>query len=102
MQSAPPRPRRRGVLAAPATFNNTLPTSRYAGGELGTSVQHNGNSPVFVDAFAGCGGLSLGLLRAGWKGLFAIEKDAFAFETLKVNLIDDGARHRYAWPEWLE
>ncbi len=62
----------------------------------------NGNRPVFVDAFAGCGGLSLGLLRAGWRGLFAIEKDAFAFETLQSNLIADGARHRYAWPEWLE
>jgi DNA (cytosine-5)-methyltransferase 1 len=65
-------------------------------------VQANQNSPVFVDAFAGCGGLSLGLLRAGWRGLFAIEKDAFAFSTLKVNLVDPGARHRYAWPVWLE
>lgn len=65
-------------------------------------MQINGYSPVFVDAFAGCGGLSLGLLRAGWRGLFAIEKDAFAFSTLKVNLVDPGARHRYAWPDWLE
>lgn len=62
----------------------------------------NGDRPVFVDAFAGCGGLSLGLLRAGWSGLFAIEKDAFAFETLRTNLIAEGARHRYAWPDWLE
>ncbi|WP_199231666.1 DNA cytosine methyltransferase [Azospirillum sp. TSO35-2] len=54
-----------------------------------------------MDAFAGCGGLSLGLMRAGWKGLFAIEKDLFAFETLKANLID-GPRFQYDWPEWLE
>ena len=46
--------------------------------------------PVFVDAFAGCGGLSLGLLRAGWRGLFAVEKDGFAFATLRENLINDG------------
>jgi len=48
---------------------------------------------VFVDLFAGCGGLSLGLMNAGWKGLFAVEKDSFAFETLKTNLIGaDGNR----------
>lgn len=34
--------------------------------------------------------------------MFAIEKDSFAFSTLKTNLIDLGARHRYDWPEWLE
>jgi DNA (cytosine-5)-methyltransferase 1 len=61
-----------------------------------------GDEPLFIDAFAGCGGLSLGLLKAGWKGVFAIEKDAFAFDTLKHNLIDDGGRYRFAWPEWLE
>jgi DNA (cytosine-5)-methyltransferase 1 len=59
------------------------------------------DKPVFIDAFAGCGGLSLGLLRAGWSGLFAIEKDSFAFRTLKYNLVDQGSRHRYSWPAWL-
>lgn len=29
---------------------------------------------IYIDLFAGCGGLSLGLHNAGWKGLFAIEK----------------------------
>ena len=47
-----------------------------------SAAGHNGLT--FIDAFAGCGGLSLGLLKAGWNGLFAIEKDGFA------------------WPEWLE
>jgi DNA (cytosine-5)-methyltransferase 1 len=56
---------------------------------------------VFVDAFAGCGGLSLGLMQAGWQGLFAIEKDKFAFETLKANLLAVQARFRFAWPDWL-
>lgn len=55
---------------------------------------------TFVDTFAGCGGLSLGLMKAGWHGLFAIEKDLFAFETLKHNLID-GCRYSFDWPKWL-
>ena len=65
-------------------------------------MQTSGDEPVFIDAFAGCGGLSLGLLRSGWRGMFAIEKDAVAFDTLKSNLIDPGARFRYDWPAWLE
>ena len=52
-----------------------------------------------IDLFAGCGGLSLGLYQAGWKGLFAIEKNAFAFETLKFNLIDN--KKHFDWPQWL-
>lgn len=57
--------------------------------------------PTFIDAFAGCGGLSLGLMRSGWKGLFAIEKDSFAFATLKSNLLDTQREIRYQWPAWL-
>jgi DNA (cytosine-5)-methyltransferase 1 len=57
--------------------------------------------PVFIDVFAGCGGLSLGLKRAGWGGLFAIEKDAFAFETLDANFPAGGALS-YGWPETIE
>jgi DNA (cytosine-5)-methyltransferase 1 len=70
--------------------------------KLGTSVRDDRRQPLFIDAFAGCGGLSLGLLRAGWHGVFAIEKDKFAFATLKKNLIDPGSRHRFEWPTWLE
>lgn len=43
--------------------------------------------------------MSLGLYQAGWHGLFAIEKNAFAFETLKYNLIDN--KKHFDWPEWL-
>lgn len=53
---------------------------------------------VFVDAFAGCGGLSLGLKKAGWKGLFAIERDACAFETLSANFPPGDTRLGYRWP----
>lgn len=52
-----------------------------------------------VDIFSGCGGLTLGLHKAGIQGLFAIEKSADAFATLKFNLIDR-LRH-FDWPDWL-
>lgn len=52
-----------------------------------------------IDLFAGCGGLSLGLYQAGWNGIFAIEKNAFAFDTLKFNLIDNN--QHFTWPNWL-
>lgn len=58
-------------------------------------------SPVFIDVFAGCGGLSLGLMQSGWKGLFAVEHDANAFQTLGHNLLEERAKHRYDWPLWL-
>lgn len=56
---------------------------------------------TFIDVFAGCGGLSLGLMSAGWEGLFAIEKDAFAFETLSINLLRSGPGPKFNWPQWL-
>ena len=56
---------------------------------------------TFIDAFAGCGGLSLGLMQAGWTGRFAIERDKFAFATLKTNLLAKGAKYKYVWPRWL-
>jgi DNA (cytosine-5)-methyltransferase 1 len=45
------------------------------------------NKKFFIDLFAGCGGLSLGLLNAGFEGVLAIEKCDAAFSTLKENLI---------------
>jgi len=54
---------------------------------------------TYIDLFAGCGGLSLGLHNAGWKGLFAIEKSKDAFKTLKHNLFD--TKKHFDWPEWL-
>lgn len=55
---------------------------------------------TFGDVFAGCGGLSLGLINSGWKGIFAIEKNPNAFETLKTNLIS-GQRRGFDWAKWL-
>lgn len=57
--------------------------------------------PSFADVFAGCGGLSLGLLQAGLEGRFAIEHDQFAFETLKANLLGKNSEFKFKWPRWL-
>ena len=56
---------------------------------------------TFIDAFAGCGGLSLGLMQAGLLGKFAIEHDSFAFATLKANLLSKASHFKYSWPRWL-
>ena len=55
----------------------------------------------FIDLFAGCGGLSLGLMESGWTGMFGIEKDPYAFETLAHNLLRTNRALRYQWPDWL-
>lgn len=54
---------------------------------------------IYIDIFAGCGGLSSGLLNAGWTGLFAVEKNPDAFSTLKHNLIEK--KQHFEWPDWL-
>ena len=58
------------------------------------------NKKTYIDLFSGCGGLSLGLNNAGWKGNFAIEKSEDAFKTLKHNLIKK--KKHFDWPNWLE
>ncbi len=40
-------------------------------------------------------------MQAGWQGLFAIEKDRHAFETLSTNLIAENSGHQFDWPTWL-
>lgn len=57
--------------------------------------------PTFIDLFAGCGGLSLGLTKAGWSGRFAIERHPDAFATLHDNLLK-GPKKGFTWPRWLE
>jgi DNA (cytosine-5)-methyltransferase 1 len=53
----------------------------------------------YIDIFAGCGGLSLGLHLSGWEGVFAVEKSSMAFETLSYNLIEKNSH--FTWPSWL-
>jgi len=54
---------------------------------------------TYIDLFSGCGGLSLGLGKAGWKGVFAIEKSSMAFATFEHNLL--GNYSHFNWPKWL-
>lgn len=46
------------------------------------------NNYTFIDLFAGCGGLSLGLMQAGFTCKWAIEIDPNASETYRFNLGD--------------
>jgi len=55
---------------------------------------------TYIDLFSGCGGLSLGLHQAGWKGILAVERSSMAFDTLKHNLIDAEPSHYARWPGW--
>ena len=47
-------------------------------------------SPAFtaIDLFAGCGGLSLGLHRAGWEIACAVERSPMAAESYFANFVD--------------
>lgn len=51
-------------------------------------IEASQTSPCFIDLFSGCGGLSLGLSMAGWRGVFSVEKSPDAFATFKTNLCD--------------
>ncbi|AWH16219.1 DNA (cytosine-5-)-methyltransferase [Stenotrophomonas sp. ZAC14D2_NAIMI4_7] len=78
-----------------------LLTDRQAGTLRGAIVDSNSRL-TFVDVFAGCGGLSLGLLNSGWHGKFAVERSHDAFSTLSENLISVSRKsRRFDWPEWL-
>ncbi len=57
---------------------------------------------TFIDLFAGCGGLSLGLAQAGWTGMFAVEKAKDAFATFEANFLSGPMDARFDWPSWLE
>ena len=55
-------------------------------------------SYTYVDLFAGCGGMSLGFTNAGLRGIFAIEKDKWAFKTFSHNFLE---KNLFNWPGWL-
>ena len=60
------------------------------------------NRPTFIEAFAGASGLGLGLMRAGWQGILAIEKDPFAFATILANFPPDSGTMSFRWPTTIE
>jgi DNA (cytosine-5)-methyltransferase 1 len=82
------------LMTTPNRHTTTMPA-------LTRDVKKSRKAPTFIDVFAGCGGLSLGLKKAGWKGLFAVEKDAFAFDTLTTNFKGRG-KLSYSWPKSIE
>jgi len=75
--SAPPPdprpPEARGQISIPV--DAFLPTKRRSDGSMGRAV----------DLFAGAGGFGLGLSLAGWTVTGAVERDAWACETLQTN-----------------
>lgn len=68
---------------------------------LGSKTVRESSRPSFIDVFAGCGGLSLGLMQAGWRGHFAIERDENAFASLQHNFLLPTSKHKFDWPSWL-
>jgi len=44
------------------------------------------DKPTAIDLFAGCGGMSLGLKKAGFQNLLAVEWDASCCETFRANI----------------
>ena len=59
------------------------------------------SQPNFIDLFAGCGGLSLGLSKAGWQGIFSVEKSPDAFATFNHNFCENRTNYEFEWPDWL-
>lgn len=57
------------------------------------------HAPLFIDLFAGAGGLSLGLTRAGFQALLAVETSPMAAESYFRNMLD---RDITAWSAHLK
>jgi DNA (cytosine-5)-methyltransferase 1 len=54
----------------------------------------------FIDLFAGCGGLSLGLTQSGHTGFLAVERNPDAFSTFSHNFCTaQSAARRFDWVE---
>ena len=57
--------------------------------------------PLLLMCFPDVVGITLGLLRSGWTGLFAAEKDKFAFDTFSENILQGPYSEMFRWPTWL-
>ncbi|MGX1162047.1 DNA (cytosine-5)-methyltransferase 1 [Arthrobacter sp. SLBN-100] len=65
------------------------------------AVRQNVFVMKYVDLFAGCGGLSLGIERAGGELVVAVEKSDMAARTFYHNLVDDASDPRQ-WNKYVE
>ncbi|TFB84294.1 DNA cytosine methyltransferase [Cryobacterium algoricola] len=63
------------------------------------SIAQTSGAFTYVDLFAGCGGLSLGLRRAGGTHVMAVEKSPMASETYFKNQLN---RSNFEWRKHLE
>lgn len=61
------------------------------------AVRQNGTVMKYIDLFAGCGGLSLGVEQAGGELVLAVEKSDMASRTFYHNLVGDASDIR----EWM-
>jgi DNA (cytosine-5)-methyltransferase 1 len=71
----------------------TLEPAPAAGtGAVGINSKESGHavSPTFLDLFSGCGGFTLGMQRAGFRCLAAIDFNEQAITTLHANLPNSG------------
>ena len=66
-----------------------------------TNVNHDGTLS-YIDLFAGCGGLSLGLEAAGFRLVLAVEKSPMAAETFYHNFIKRLPPGKSGQQEWAE
>ena len=65
------------------------PTPYKATSSAGVSaLQKQSRQPTFIDLFCGCGGFSLGMMRAGFRCLAAIDFNAEAITVFRKNLPD--------------
>lgn len=69
--------------------------TRVPGGESGvpSSSLDPMTRPTFLDLFSGAGGLSLGLMKAGWRPLLAVDCWSDAVATYRRNLADHTILH---------
>lgn len=62
--------------------------SQRVSSDKGEAKVTHGNAPTFIELFAGCGGLSLGLRSAGFQEVLANELSSMPAETFALNLMN--------------
>ena len=89
------------AVQTPARLQHLIPKSlppASRGIKLNTVLGKDRANFTYVDLFAGCGGLSLGLKRAGGTHVMGVEKSPMASQTYFRNLINRDSR---SWHEHL-